>query len=71
MLVLGRRVGERILLITPDGHTTVVTLIRAAGMVGRIGFEASDDVRIIREELATQEQLEAAGLLRRDDVRPL
>lgn len=66
MLVLGRRVGERILLITPDGHTTVVTLIRTEKMTGRLGFQASDDVRIIREELATQEQLEAAGLLRRE-----
>lgn len=71
MLVLGRRVGERVLLMTPSGETIVVTLIRASSMVGRIGFQASDNVRIMREELATQEQLEAAGLSRRDDVRPL
>lgn len=66
MLVLGRRIGERILLMTPGGETIVVTLIRAEGTKGRLGFEASDDVRIIREELATQEQLEAAGLSRRE-----
>ena len=49
MLVLGRDIGEKILI----GNDIVVTVLRKGGKSGiRIGIDAPDDVRIIRAELA-------------------
>ena len=51
MLVLSRKVGEKILI----GNEIAVTVVRVAQGVVRIGVEAPPDLPIIREEL--QERL--------------
>jgi carbon storage regulator len=48
MLVLSRKVGERMLI----GGTIVLTVLEANGRRIRLGIEAPPDVPIWREELA-------------------
>ena len=50
MLVLSRKVGERILI----GDNISVTVVRVAQGTVRIGVEAPDDLAIVREELKEQ-----------------
>ena len=52
MLVLSRKVGERILI----GDQISVTVVRIAGGGVRLGIEAPHELPIVREEL--KEQLE-------------
>jgi len=47
MLVLSRKVGQRILV----GDDVVVTVVRIAGGGVRLGIEAPDDWAVVREEL--------------------
>jgi len=47
MLVLSRKTGQRILI----GDDITVTLVRVDGDTVRIGIEAPETVRILREEL--------------------
>jgi len=48
MLVLSRKVGERILI----GEHVTVTVVRISGGGVRIGIEAPADMAVIREELS-------------------
>lgn len=48
MLVLSRKTGEK--LVIGDGIT--VTIVEINGNRVRLGFDAPDDVRILRAELA-------------------
>ncbi len=52
MLVLSRKVGERILI----GDHVTVTVVRITGGGVRIGIEAPSDMAVIREELQTEMQ---------------
>ena len=47
MLVLSRKVGERILV----GDEVTITVVRIAGGGVRIGIEAPPELAVIREEL--------------------
>ena len=47
MLVLSRKVGEKILI----GDEIVVTVVRVAQGVVRIGVEAPDSLPIVRKEI--------------------
>lgn len=47
MLVLSRKVGERILI----GDKITVTIVRVAQGSVRVGVEAPDEMQIVREEL--------------------
>lgn len=47
MLVLSRKVGEKILI----GDDIVVTVVRLSQGVVRIGVEAPDDLPIVRKEI--------------------
>ncbi|HLA85012.1 MAG TPA: carbon storage regulator [Thermoguttaceae bacterium] len=47
MLVLSRKVGQRILI----GDRIAVTVVRVAQGAVRIGIEAPDDLPIVREEI--------------------
>lgn len=47
MLVLNRKVGERIWI----GENISVTVVRVAGEGVRLGIEAPDELPIVREEL--------------------
>lgn len=48
MLVLSRKVGERILL----GDKIRITVVRVSGGGVRLGIEAPSDVAVVREEVA-------------------
>jgi carbon storage regulator len=48
MLVLSRKQGEKIIL----GNGVTVTVVSIKGNAVRLGIEAPEDVRILREELA-------------------
>jgi len=50
MLVLSRKVGERILI----GSDITITVVRMAQGVVRIGVEAPSDTPIVREEIKEQ-----------------
>ena len=49
MLVLSRKVGERILI----GDHVTVTVVRITGGGVRLGIEAPPEMAVIREELQT------------------
>lgn len=51
MLVLSRKVGERVFI----GDDIVVEIIEVQGNRIRLGIEAPRDVQIIREELLSEE----------------
>ena len=55
MLVLSRKVGERIWI----GEEISVTVVRIAGGVVRLGIQAPKSLPVVREEL--RQQLEATG----------
>jgi carbon storage regulator len=63
MLVLSRKVGEKILI----GDKIAVTVVRIAPGIVRLGVEAPQDLTIVREELnerakqASRDQAAAAG----------
>lgn len=52
MLVLSRKVGERVLV----GKDVVITVVRIGPNSVRIGIEAPKDQEIVREELVDQEK---------------
>ena len=47
MLVLSRKVGERVLV----GDNVVITVVRIGPNAVRLGIEAPKDMNIVREEL--------------------
>lgn len=51
MLVLSRKVGERILL----GDDIRITVVRVSGGGVRLGIEAPSDVAVVREEVLCDE----------------
>lgn len=55
MLVLSRKVGERILV----GDQVTVTVVRIANGAVRIGIEAPPEMAVIRQEL--QERMESTS----------
>jgi carbon storage regulator len=57
MLVLSRRVGERIQI----GEGIVVTVLRSHGNSIRLGVEAPADVPIDREEISVRKWAERRG----------
>ncbi len=52
MLVLSRRVGERILI----GDDICVTVVRVTQGVVRLGIEAPDKMAIVREEIKDRQE---------------
>lgn len=51
MLVLSRKVGERILL----GENIVLSVVRIGPNTVKIGIDAPKDMNIVREELVTSD----------------
>ena len=51
MLILGRKLKERVRLTTPDGIVVWVSIERLGGNDCRIGIEAPSAVEIVREEI--------------------
>ncbi len=52
MLVLSRKVGQRILI----GDKISVTVVRIGQGGVRLGIEAPDDLEVVREELKSQQR---------------
>ena len=50
MLVLSRKIGERILI----GDNIAITVVRITGGGVRLGIEAPPELAVVREELAKQ-----------------
>ncbi|TWT75476.1 Carbon storage regulator [Posidoniimonas polymericola] len=65
MLVLSRKIGERLLI----GDQVVVTVVKAGPGGVRLGIEAPANMPVVREELA--EQIAAEEELRRQDAAAL
>jgi carbon storage regulator len=61
MLVLSRKVGERILI----GDNISITVVRITGGGVRIGVEAPAEMPVIRQELKDQMELHAFAERRR------
>jgi carbon storage regulator len=57
MLVLSRKVGERILI----GENIAITVVRIGQGGVRIGIDAPNDLVVVREELADESALSASG----------
>ncbi len=57
MLVLSRKVGERVLI----GDRIAVTIVRVNGNGVRLGIEAPPEMVVVREELAQRAAAEAAS----------
>ncbi len=57
MLVLSRKVGERILI----GDDIAVTIVRIAPGVVRVGVEAPNRLTIVREEIKDQAKAKASN----------
>ena len=51
MLVLGRNANEVVVIELPNGETVRVTVVDVVGKKVRVGFEASSDIKIHREEI--------------------
>lgn len=51
MLVLSRKVGEKVIVFLPDGETLVVCVTETDRGHVRLGFDAPKSLRIYREEL--------------------
>jgi carbon storage regulator CsrA len=63
MLVLSRKVGERVVI----GDRIVVTVLEVKGRQVRLGFEAPPDVQIWRGELAFDDHVRGAADDRKAD----
>ena len=63
MLVLSRKVGERILI----GPNIAVTVVRVTGGGVRLGIEAPPELAVVREELAQaiEQEEKAKGNIQR------
>lgn len=51
MLVLSRRIGETIKIVTPDKHEINVTLTQLKGGQAKVGIDAPAYYVILREEM--------------------
>lgn len=51
MLILKRKVGERIIITTQAGERIVITVVEGRYGAARIGFEADKQIKILRQEL--------------------
>jgi len=57
MLVLTRKSGESVNATTPDEVLIKITVLSVKGSQVRLGFEAPENVNIIRSEKATPPEL--------------
>lgn len=67
MLVVSRKVGERLLI----GDSIAITVVKVAGGGVRLGIEAPPEMAITREELAEQIEAELEAARRGGDILPM
>ena len=58
MLVLSRKIGERILI----GHEVVITVVRIGPNAVRLGIAAPKEMNIVREELVSDGEVIPTGV---------
>ncbi|WP_254512145.1 carbon storage regulator CsrA [Anatilimnocola floriformis] len=63
MLVLSRKVGERLLI----GDQIAITVVRIQGGGVRIGIEAPSHLAVVREELKEKLEQQRAGEMQQPD----
>jgi carbon storage regulator len=51
MLVITRKLNERIMIETPDGREMEIVIVQIKGKQTRIGIKADTDVKINRREV--------------------
>ncbi len=51
MLVLSRKVRERIVIVLPDGREIWITVVEIRGTKVRLGITAPDDIPVHRESV--------------------
>jgi carbon storage regulator CsrA len=57
MLALSRRVGESIVIELPGGDVVIVKVVSVGGgKTVRLGFDAPDDVEIMRAEVLAEQE---------------
>ena len=66
MLVLSRKVGERIFV----GDHVTITVVRITGGGVRLGIEAPPDLPVVREELRNQSKPASASSCGSKDLVP-
>jgi carbon storage regulator len=66
MLVLSRKVGERILI----GDRIAVTVVRVGPGIVRLGIEAPSEMPVVREELRSGESQKVAAFSAQSDDGP-
>lgn len=66
MLVLSRKVGERLWI----GENISITVVKITGGGVRIGIEAPHELPVVREELKTRMNQEAAVAAENSVARP-
>jgi len=59
MLVLSRKLGEKILI----GEDIIITVVEVKGNRTRIGVSAPEDVKILREEIVPAQPVEDPAAL--------
>lgn len=55
MLVLSRKVNEKLVITTPEGRTITVVVVALERGQAQIGVRADRDVKVLRGELAARE----------------
>jgi carbon storage regulator len=55
MLVLSRKANQTVIVTLPDGREMRVTVVDIDRNKIRLGFDAPDDVKIMREELVRRD----------------
>jgi len=56
MLVLNRKRGERIIITTPHGEIIKIEVVESGYYRTKLGFEASSNITIDREEVDERKQ---------------
>lgn len=51
MLILARKVGERVRVLLPDGSALWIVVTEIDKLKVRLGFDCPEDVRVHREEI--------------------
>ncbi len=56
MLILSRKVGEKVEIKLPDGRSVMVLVSRLNDHQVRLGFQAPRDITIMRSELVSKQE---------------
>ena len=55
MLMLGRKQGQKIKILLENNQEITILIAKVTGKTVKIGFEAPQSVKVLREEVALRE----------------